>query len=297
MKPRTIRYYFREGFRSLIKNRLMSIASIFAVSSSLFIVTVFYIIGANVEFFIHQLEGTIGIVAIIEDDTNQADHLRIEGQIRGIHHVYNTRFISAAEALNNMRDWFGDDAGLLDGLEYDNPLRDSIEIDLVDIAFQEDVARVVENIDGVARVRRDSDIQGALTTINNVVQVIIAGLLVVLGVISITIIINTIRITVSSRQTQINIMKYVGATDWFIRWPFIIEGMLIGLIGGAIPASIAWFGYGYLYTLVGDIPELQFLQLRSHDFLLAYVFPLNLIIGTVIGFIGSAVSVRRHLRV
>ena len=297
MKPRTIRYYFREGFRSLIANRLMSIASIFAVSSSLFIVTVFYVIGANVEFFIHQLEGTIGIVAIIEDDTTPADHERIANQIIGIHHVENARFVSRGEALENMREWFGDDAGLLDGLEYDNPLRDSFEIDLIDIAFQEDVARVVENFDGVYRVRRDSDIQGALTTMNNVVQIIIAGLLIVLGIISITIIINTIRITVNSRQTEINIMKYVGATDWFIRWPFIIEGILIGLIGGAVPATIAWAGYGYIYTIVGTIPELQFLQLLPHDHILAYVFPFNLIIGTVIGFIGSAVSVRRHLKV
>ena len=297
MRPRTIRYYFREGFRSLIANRLMSIASIFAVSSSLFIVTVFYVIGANVEYFIHQLEGTIGIVAIIEDNTTEADHERIEGQIRGIHLVEDARFVSRDEALENMRAWFGDDAGLLDGLEYDNPLRHSFEIDLYDIAFQEDVARIVENFDGVYRVRRASDIQSALTTMNNVVQLIIAGLLVVLGIISITIIINTIRITVNSRQTEINIMKYVGATDWFIRWPFIIEGMLIGLIGGAVPATLAWVGYGYVYTIIGNIPELQFLQLLPHEHMLAYVFPFNLIIGTVIGFIGSGVSVRRHLKV
>ena len=297
MKPRTIKYYFREGFRSLIKNRLMSVASIFAVSSSLFIVTVFYVIGANVEYFIHQLEGTIGIVAIIDDDTTPADHERIASLIRAHHLVENARFVSRGEALQNMREWFGEDAGLLDGLEHDNPLRDSFEIDLVDIAFQEDVARVVENIEGVYRVRRDTDIQEALVTINNVVQIIIAGLLIVLGVISITIIINTIRITVNSRQTEINIMKYVGATDWFIRWPFIIEGILIGLIGGAVPATLAWVGYGYLYATVGTIPELQFLQLLPHEHILAYVFPFNLVIGTVIGFIGSGVSVRRHLKV
>ena len=297
MKPRTIKYYFREGFRSLVKNRLMSIASIFAVSSSLFIVTVFYIIGANVEFFIHQLEGTIGIVAIIEDDATSADHERLASQIIAIHQVESARFISRGEALQNMREWFGDDAGLLDGFEYNNPLRDSFEIDLIDLAFQEDVARVVENFEGVYRVRRDSDLQGALTTMNNVVQVIIAGLLVVLGIISITIIINTIRITVNSRQTEINIMKYVGATDWFIRWPCIIEGILIGLIGGAVPATLAWVGYGYLYTVVDTIPELQFLELLPHDHMLAYVFPFNLIVGTVIGFIGSGVSVRRHLKV
>ena len=297
MKPRTIKYYFKEGFRSLVANRLMSVASIFAVSSSLFIVTVFYILGANIEHFIRQVEGTIGIVAIIDDAATEIDHARLESQIRGVAHVDDVRFVSRAQALEDLREWFGDDAGLLDGLQYDNPLRNSFEIDLTDIQWQESVALVIDTFDGIYRVRRDADIQATLTTINRIVQVIIASLLVVLGVISVTIIINTIRITVSSRQTEINIMKYVGATDWFIRWPFIIEGILIGLIGGSIPATLAWAGYGFLFNWASGVPELAFLELLSNEYILAYVFPFALIVGTGIGFIGSAVSVRRHLKV
>lgn len=295
MKPRTIRYYIREGFRSLVTNRLMSLASIFAVASSIFIVAVFYIIGGQLEHFLQQLEGTLGMVAFIEEDVQGERLHQIENQVRGNPHVADVIFVTRHEALETMRAMFGD---LIYGLEGDaNPLRDSFHIELVNIAFQEDAARVIENIPGIAWVRRDTDLQAALTTMNSVVQLIIAGLLVVLGVISVTIIINTIRITVNNRQTEINIMKYVGATDWFIRWPFIIEGILIGLIGGAIPAFLVWIGYSQSVEVLSGIPELQFLEFLPSDYVFMYVLPFAIIIGTVIGFLGSAVSVGRHLKV
>ena len=295
MKPRTIRYYIREGFRSLVTNRLMSLASIFAVASSIFIVAVFYIIGGQLEHFLQQLEGTLGMVAFIEEDVQGERLHQIENQVRGNPHVADVIFVTRHEALETMRAMFGD---LIYGLEGDaNPLRDSFHIELVNIAFQEDAARVIENIPGIAWVRRDTDLQAALTTMNSVVQLIIAGLLVVLGVISVTIIINTIRITVNNRQTEINIMKYVGATDWFIRWPFIIEGILIGLIGGAIPAFLVWIGYSQSVEVLSGIPELQFLEFLPSDYVFMYVLPFAIIIGTIIGFLGSAVSVGRHLKV
>ena len=295
MRPRTIKYYIREGFRSLVTNRLMSLASIFAVASSIFIVAVFYIIGGQIEFFMEQLEGTLGMVAFVEEDVEGERLVQIENQIRANLHVANTVFVSRHDALDEMEEMFGD---LLYGLQGDaNPLRDSFHIELVNIAFQEDAARVIENIAGVAWVRRDTDLQAALTTMNGIVQLIIAGLLLVLGLISIIIIINTIRITVNNRQTEINIMKYVGATDWFIRWPFIIEGILIGLIGGAIPAFLVWVGYSHSIEALSGIPELQFLEFLPSDYIFMYVLPFAVIIGTAIGFLGSAVSVGRHLKV
>jgi len=119
----------------------------------------------------------------------------------------------------------------------------------------------------------------------------------ILGIISIIIITNTIRITVNARQSEINIMKYVGATDWFIRWPFVIEGMLIGLIGGAIPAVIAWFGYGTIVTRLAAAPYLNFIVFLSEDEIFMYVLPFALILGTVIGLLGSSWSVKKHLKV
>ncbi|MCL2216745.1 MAG: permease-like cell division protein FtsX [Defluviitaleaceae bacterium] len=298
MRPRTIKYYIREALRSLIVNRLMSAASIFAVASSISIVAIFYIIGANVEYNIRHLEETVGLVVFIDDNVGAMGIERLEDRINAITHVDSARFVSREEALESFRDWIDDDA-LLYGLTLDNPFPNAFEIEVTDLAFQGDVVRALENLRpyGIDRIRQDEDIAGMLTTLSTVVQITSASLVLMLGLISIIIITNTIRITVNARQTEINIMKYVGATDWFIRWPFVIEGMLIGLIGGAIPATIIWLVYGRIVGAVGAIPQLPFLSFLPEDDIFMYVLPLALILGTVIGLLGSSWSVKKHLKV
>ena len=296
MKLRTIRYYIKEAFRSLIKNRLMTAASVFAVASSIFIVSIFYILGANFSHIIRILEEQMAVVAIIEEDQTSTDITRIEGQILALQHVSYVVFISRDEALENFRLTLGEAAGALYGLELDNPLRDSFVVQLTDLAYQREVALAIRGFSGVASVNT-TDIAEILHTLSNIVQLISFVLVLVLGLISVTIIINTIRITVNSRQTEINIMKYVGATDWFIRWPFILEGILIGLIGAAVPATIIWLGYGAAINAILSVPGLGFLSFISAEDIYMYVFPFSLILGSFIGLIGSSVSVRRHLKV
>jgi len=276
----------------------MSVASIFAVASSIFIVAVVYMTGANVEYFVRQLEETMGLVVFVEENTTHAQMMRLESQIEALPHVANVTLITREEALESLRARIGSDV-IMQGLELDNPLRDSFVIELTDLQFQENVAGMLEGLrnEGVASIRRDADLAGALTTLSNVVSVVSAILVLILGVISIIIITNTIRITVNARKTEINIMKYVGATDWFIRWPFVIEGMLIGLIGGAIPALIARFGYGRVIRTIGGIQELAFIDFMPEDEIFIYVLPFALILGTVIGLLGSSWSVKKHLKV
>jgi len=274
----------------------MSVASIFAVASSILIVAVVYIMGANVEFIVRQLEDTLGIVVVIDEGVSHTGIERLEERIRDLPHVADVDHVTRAESLERMRDWIGNDA-ILEGLEQRNPLRDTLVIELTDLVHQESVARSIEDMDGVANTRRDTEIAGILTTLSSLVQAVSAMLVLVLGIISIIIITNTIRITVNARQTEINIMKYVGATDWFIRWPFVIEGMLIGLIGGAIPAGIAWLGYDYVVNAITDIPVLGFIVFMPRDDVFMYVLPFALILGTVIGLLGSSWSVKKHLKV
>ena len=295
MKPRTISYYIKEAFRSLIRNRLMTVASVFAVASSIFIVSIFYILGANMDYFVRQLGDQMAIVVIIEEDQTPLDITRLEGQISALQHVERVYFVSRYDALEDFAEMIGDEDRLA-GLEMDNPLRDSFVVQLSDLAFQQEVLAIVEGLSGIAHARATPIVE-TLNTLSNVVQAISFILVVVLGIISVTIIINTIRITVNSRQTEINIMKYVGATDWFIRWPFIIEGILIGLIGGAIPATIVWLGYGAVVDAIMAFPELAFIGLIPAESIYMYIFPFSLILGSFIGLVGSAVSVRRHLKV
>jgi len=297
MKPRTIQYYFREAFRSVVINRLMSVASIFTVASCIFIVSVFYTLGANVELFIQQLGENVELAVSIEDALDPVEKLRLEGLILAIPQVSGIRYETRDEALENIRERLGDMA--VQGMELDNPLPDSFIIQLVDLAYQDDVIVALEGLraDGVANIRYSADVVDILIGLSTAVNLISLSLVLVLGLISVIIITNTIRITVNARRTEINIMKYVGATDWFIRWPFIIEGLIIGLLGGAIPSAIVIFGYDRAVEFLREILGIEFIVFMPGEEILPTLIPLALLLGAVIGLVGSSVSVRRHLQV
>ena len=299
MKLRTIRYYFREAFRSIVVNRLMSVASVFTVASCIFIVSVFFILGSHVSFFVQQLGDSLGLVVFIEEELSSWEMHVLEGRIRDVPHVTGIQYISPEEALANMRERMGGDPPFLRGLDDDNPLRSSFELELTDITYQDQVVNHLYQLTGygVGGILRDADLGRILGTLSDVVQIISVVLILILGVVAIVIITNTINITVNARRTEINIMKYVGATDWFIRWPFIIEGVLIGLIGGAIPAFIAWLGHDSIVNALAGIQDLAFISFLPRSTIFAQLFPFALLLGTVIGLVGSGVSVRRHLKV
>ncbi|MCL2386845.1 MAG: permease-like cell division protein FtsX [Defluviitaleaceae bacterium] len=297
MKLRTIRYYIQEAVRSIIYNRFMSIASIFAVSSSIFIVSIFYIIGANVEYFMGQMEAQMGMAVRLENDLSQQEQDLLHSRILGLHHVSSVTFISRDDALQSMANTLGEDA--VAGLEIINPLRDSLLVELTDLAFHDETERAIWNLRayGVAEIHSEAEFARTLSTISTIVSLISLVLVLILAGISMIIITNTIRITVNARKTEINIMKYVGATDWFIRWPFVLEGMIIGLLGGFFPALICWFGYGRIIAAINDIPHLSFIDFIPPEYVMNYVFIFALVLGVVIGLIGSITSVKRHLKV
>jgi cell division transport system permease protein len=297
MKPRTISYYFKEAFRSVIKNRMMSVAGIFAVSSSIFIVAVFYIFGANVEFFVRQMEDTMGIVVHIDEDTTHTERLQLEERILALTHVSSVTFNSRFDVIDDFRDMVGDNPNLVRGLEENPPWRDSFTVELTSVAFLEEVVRSIEGMRGASDIRRHTEVAEILQALSGVVNIITLAMILVLAGISIIIITNTIRITVNARRVEINIMKYVGATDWFIRWPFVIEGMIIGFIGGLVPAFITRLGYERVIGAIAGIPALAFVDFMPGEDIFMYVFPLALGLGTLIGLIGSGWSVKKHLKV
>ena len=298
MKLRTIKHYIREAFKSVARNRLMSVASIFTVSSCIFIVSVFFILGSHVSFFVQQLGDSLGLVVFIEDEATSLQRSDLEIEIMRIPHVTSVQYVSAQEALDNLAARM-DNPPFLHGLGERNPLRASFEIELTDIAYQEQVVHALENLasPGIGGILRDADLGRILGTLSDVVQVISIILIVILGAVAIVIITNTINITVNARRTEITIMKYVGATDWFIRWPFIIEGVIIGLVGGLIPALLTWVGHDWVVGALTGIQDLAFIQFLPRGIIFAQLIPFSLLLGTVIGLIGSGVSVRRHLKV
>jgi len=296
MRFRTIKYYIREAFKSIAMNRLMSIASIFTVASCIFIVSVFFILGSHVSFLVQQMGDTLGLVVFLEEGITPLEQQRLEMRIREIPNVTGVTYVSNEEALEDLA---GDLDRDLSRFEGNNPLRASLVIEITDVTHQERIAQAIAGLEGqgVGGIRQDVELARILTTISNVVQIVSLVLILILGIVAIVIITNTINITVNARRTEINIMKYVGATDWFIRWPFIIEGVLIGLIGGALPALLTWVGHDYVIESIASIPELQFIQFLPRTAIFTQLIPFALALGAAIGTVGSGVSVRRHLKV
>ena len=297
MKLRTVKHHFGTAFRNLFLNRLMSIASVLTVASCIFIVAVFYLMVANVNRVFGQLQDQIGIVAFVDEDLPAGDMTTLFNRIMAIQHVRVATHISPEENRHLIYELFG--PLMAEELMRRNPFLRAFSIDITDLQFHDEVYQALRNLEpyGIASVRSEQALAETLWNMASVVQTISVIVIFILGLISLVIIINTIRITVGTRQTEISIMKYVGATDWFIRWPFIIEGMIIGFVGALIPAVICVFGYDSVIYAIANVPMLDFMYLLPGYMVLFYVVPFALILGTLIGLIGSVVSIRQYLKV
>ena len=300
MRPSTIRYFLKEGFSGLKKNLLMTVASIIAVAACISIMSFSYCVVSNLQYMLDQMEDSIGISVFLKGDLTSEDIENMKTTISGLDHVTNVTYISPADALDQLKDQWGADEDIFIGLDdTNNPLSHSFQVELDQIESQDAVLAELQKIEGVDKVEYGQSLSEMLMSVSNVFQV--AGILVmlVLGVISVMIIINTIRISVMNRRVEINIMKYVGATDWFIRWPFIIEGIIIGLIGAVLPMLVGMPMYGKTVSLFyNHIPFVEnFVRFRVVGDLFSFVLPAALIFGILLGVVGSVTSIRKHLQV
>ena len=300
MRPSTIRYFLKEGFSGLKKNLLMTVASIIAVAACISIMSFSYCVVSNLQYMLDQMEDSIGISVFLKGDLTSEDIENMKTTISGLDHVTNVTYISPADALDQLKDQWGADEDIFIGLDdTNNPLSHSFQVELDQIESQDAVLAELQKIEGVDKVEYGQSLSEMLMSVSNVFQV--AGILVmlVLGVISVRIIINTIRISVMNRRVEINIMKYVGATDWFIRWPFIIEGIIIGLIGAVLPMLVGMPMYGKTVSLFyNHIPFVEnFVRFRVVGDVFSFVLPAALIFGILLGVVGSVTSIRKHLQV
>lgn len=293
MKIKTFKYFFREGMVSVKKNRVMSVASISTVAAALFIFGVFMLLVVNVNKIVRTVESEIEIQAFLEEDVTTIQKQQIEKDIKAIDGVQEVKFESQEEALEKFKEELGEKADLANGLELENPLPASF---IIKVNKPQDVSVVSEKLKGHPGVEKVNDGKQMVETIMNVTGFIrIASILLmaILGIISISLISNTIKLTVFARKREIGIMKYIGATDWFIRWPFIIEGMLMGLLGAAISILILGFGYGYGAKVVSE-SQMIFSLVPSNEIIVTLAWQFSLI-GVLIGGIGSLLSIRRFL--
>ncbi|WP_127580282.1 permease-like cell division protein FtsX [Paenibacillus koleovorans] len=305
MKIRTFVRHTREGTRNIIRNGWMTFASVAAISISLFILGVFLILALNVNFLATQIESQVEVRVYLEVNTPEAQITAVRAQIAAIPEVGKVTFVSKEDGLGILREKLGQDGqSLLEGFDgTNNPLNDSYTVEVSDPHMVSQVAAQISQINtgkNPPPIYKISYGKGTVETLFKITAIVRnVGLLFValLAFTAMFLISNTIKITIHARRKEIGIMKLVGATNGFIRWPFFIEGGLLGLVGSMIPVGILLYGYMQLYNYTKLELGLMLVKLITLQDLMWPVIGLLLGIGILIGIWGSLLSVRKFLRV
>ncbi len=298
MRISTLFYTLRQGFRNLFRNKWFTLASIATISACLFLFGLFYAIVTNFQHIVKTAEEGVSVTVFFDEGIDDARIQEIGDLIQKRPEVSAINFISAEEAWETFSEQYLGE--YKDGFT-ENPLEDSAnyQIYLNDVSMQSALVTYLESLDGVRQVNRSEVTATTLTGVNALVAYVSVGIIAILFAVSIFLISNTVTIGISVRKEEINIMKYIGATDFFVRSPFVVEGMLIGLIGSAIPLGIIYALYNMVIEYVMERFSMlsQLLSFLTVDEIFRMLAPVSLGIGVGIGFLGSIVTVRKHLRV
>lgn len=295
MKLQTIEYYIREVITSLIRNRRMGFASIGTVAVSLFILGVFFILVMNMTKMASALESQVQISAYLSDDISEERRKEIEKNLKVNKSISKIEYITKEQALKNLQERLGEQKTILDALGESNPLPSSFLITIKTADDVKKIAAIVSKLEGVEEVKFGQDVAANLFDLTHMIRVFGFILMLLLTFATIFIIANTIRLTVFARQKEIAIMKYVGATDWFIRIPFILEGICLGFIGGAISAIFLRSFYSAAVTKIHS--TLAFLPLIEQFPFINYLTVGIILSGIFVGILGSTISLKKFLEV
>lgn len=298
MKLRTLLYSVQEAVKNLWRNGLMSVASISSVMATLVILGIIFVLVININSFVDGAQSQFDEITVyLEDGVPATDIPGIQQRIAAIIGVKNVRYESKDEALAKWRDSWGDEAYLLDGLS-ENPLPNAFIIRLRKLEDTESVVSILDTFEGIEEVTFYKDLIDKVVSTSKFIRTLGSGLIAALIAISTFIITNTIKLAVNARKREINIMKYVGATHWFIRWPFLLEGTLLGCIGAMAAAGLVYILYQYFYNYF----TAQFFVLIASYFVpvqavMSDLVIIFLVLGSGIGALGSIHAMRKHLDV
>lgn len=302
MKIRTFLYTIGQGFVNLFRNKWYSLASIATIAACLFLFSIFYAIVSNFQHLLQTVQEGVCVTVFFEEGLPEEEMKEIGELIEVREEVSAMNFISADEAWEDFQKvYFGDYADDFAAGYPDNPLSEhaNYEVFLSDVSKQADLVTYIESIQGVRYVRQDVQVADALTGVNMLISYVSVGIIAILLAVSVFLIANTVTTGISIRKEEINIMKYVGATDFFVRSPFVIEGIIIGLIGAVIPLAFVYQMYDKLisYVLERFAGMIRWLEFLPVDEIFINLMPVSLIMGVGIGFVGSYITVRKHLHV
>ena len=298
MKYNRLGYLIGEGFSNVFKNKKSTMASIIIMCATMIIFGLFLIIGENVNHFVDNLKLQQGFQVFMKEDATQEEMDKVKEDIRALDGISTIEFVSKEQGLNTMKEKLKDEKGVLDGFNVQK-IKASYIVKVTDLERSKTIQSEVEKIDNVVKITNSNETAMKLISIAKVIRIATGVILLLLIIISTFIISNTIKLTVHARRKEISIMKYVGATNNFIRWPFIVEGIVIGIISSIISIIIVGGTYNIITTKMAesDFIRVMGMNLVGLNEMLTSIILVYLILGIGIGTVGSVVSMRKYLKV
>lgn len=295
MKGTSLKYLTHEGFRNVWVNRLMSLASVTVLMACLIIMGAGIMIYFNINNVVDKVQSQNVVMVYVADDASEDETTQIGTSLKGISNVESCEFVPKEVALQEQIQSMGGDAALFEGFD-EIPLPDAYKVTVKDLSQFENTVSQIKQINKVDSVRENSDLASKLLSLRHAVSIVSVGLVIMLFLVALFIISNTIRITMFSRKLEISIMKAVGATNWFIRWPFMIEGMILGTISGIVSLGVLWGLYAVAEKVFAQTLSLIGFSLVPFS---AYWWQILLVfvaIGLFTGGFGSLVSMAKYLK-
>lgn len=295
---RALGYFLTRGFKNIWGNRLMSVASVGIVAASLILFGIFLLAGLNINALLRQVEDQCEINVYLTADAGGATLNQIEGELRAIPGVREVRFFSREERLERAKETtYQGKEYMLEDLETDNPLRDSYILSVEQLSQAQQVASLASDVQGVDEVLNRQDLVERIRGITDVIQKIGLWMMLALGLVAMFIVVNTIRLGLLSRSREVNVMRFVGASNWYIRGPFMVEGILLGIIGAVLAAVLVLWGYRAGIRMLDQTMQTSMLQLLNASEVWFTISASFLGIGAGIGLLGSGISIRKYLKV
>lgn len=295
MKGTSLKYLTREGFRNIWVNRLMTLASVTVLLACMVIIGVGAMAFFNINVLLDKVEAQNVVMVYVNKEADQATVAAVGETLETLSNIETCEFVPKEDAFQQQIEAMGGDSAIFEGLS-DNPLPDAYKVTLADLSIFDETVSQIKLIANVDSVRENSDLAGKLLSVRRAVTIVSVGLVAMLFLVALFIISNTIRITMFSRKLEINIMKAVGATNGFIRWPFFIEGVLIGVIASIVSLGVLWGLYELAVLSFADILSgLNFSLVPFLSYALQ-IFGVFLLIGIFTGGIGSMISMNKYLK-
>lgn len=302
MRISTFFYSVKQGVKNIWRNKMFSLASVATMAACIFLFGLFFAIVTNFQSMVKDAEEGVAVTVLFDDDITPQQIAEIGDRIRERPEVAAYNFKSAADAWEEFSQiYFEGDEELAEGFGDDNPLQksESYEIYLNDVSMQDTLVTYLESLDGVREVRRSEIVANTLSDFNRLIGYVSAGIILILLCVAVFLISNTVTVGIAVRKEEIGIMKLIGATDFFVRAPFVVEGILIGLIGSVLPLVLLYVMYSRLIVYIME--KFNFLsslmKFLPVDTVFRTLVPVAMALGVGIGFLGSFTTTRKHLKV